>query len=257
FWEIDASKHKLDAVVHTLGWPLDHKTYEGSFLYHMQDKQVSIGLMCSLNYQNPYLVLMKNFRNLKTILLSSLFLKMGRFSSIYGARTLNEGGFQDCLTGEFVRVGSNPKFAPVVGYHWFDGDGMIHGLHIKDRKATYLSRYVKTSRLEQEEYFGGPKFMKLFIQEESPIYTLKHGKPDHEAPHMEEKRERATICEAKAKRKMTKYYNARVRNVTFRPEDFVYRSNDASHAMARGKLGQKWEGPYEVTEALGDGAYKL
>ncbi|GJV61512.1 hypothetical protein Tco_1467612 [Tanacetum coccineum] len=56
---------------------------------------------------------------------------------------------------------------------------------------------------------------------------------------------------------MVKYYNARVRGVTFRPGDFVYRSNDASHAVGEGKLGPKWEGPYEVTEALGDGAYKL
>nr|GEY34311.1 reverse transcriptase domain-containing protein [Tanacetum cinerariifolium] len=60
-----------------------------------------------------------------------------------------------------------------------------------------------------------------------------------------------------AKSKMTKYYNARVRGVTFKPGDFVYRINDASHAVAGGKLGPKWEGPYEVTEALGDGAYKL
>nr|GEV13237.1 reverse transcriptase domain-containing protein [Tanacetum cinerariifolium] len=74
---------------------------------------------------------------------------------------------------------------------------------------------------------------------------------------LEERRERATICEAKAKLKMMKYYNARVRGVTFRPGDFVYRSNDASHAVAGGKLGPKWEGPYEVTETLGDGAYKL
>nr|GEW19360.1 reverse transcriptase domain-containing protein [Tanacetum cinerariifolium] len=34
-------------------------------------------------------------------------------------------------------------------------------------------------------------------------------------------------------------------------------SNDASHAVAGGKLGPKWEGPYEVTNALGNGAYKL
>ncbi|GKB47801.1 reverse transcriptase domain-containing protein [Tanacetum coccineum] len=74
---------------------------------------------------------------------------------------------------------------------------------------------------------------------------------------LEEKREHAAIREAKAKVKMTKYYNARVCDVAFRPEDFVYRSNDASHAAAGGKLGPKWEGPYEVTEALGDGAYKL
>ncbi|GKB61172.1 reverse transcriptase domain-containing protein, partial [Tanacetum coccineum] len=52
---------------------------------------------------------------------------------------------------------------------------------------------------------------------------------------LEERRERAVIREAKAKLNMTKYYNARV----------------------RGKFGPKWEGPYEVTEALGDGAYKL
>ncbi|PWA55735.1 carotenoid cleavage dioxygenase 1 [Artemisia annua] len=71
------------------------------------------------------------------------------------------GHLPECLNGEFVRVGPNPKFAPVAGYHWFDGDGMIHGLRIKDGKATYLSRYVRTSRLKQEEYFGEPKFKKI------------------------------------------------------------------------------------------------
>ncbi|XP_011087733.1 carotenoid 9,10(9',10')-cleavage dioxygenase 1-like [Sesamum indicum] len=72
-----------------------------------------------------------------------------------------KGHLPECLNGEFVRVGSNPKFAPVAGYHWFDGDGMIHGLRIKDGKATYVSRFVKTSRLKQEELYGGPKFMKF------------------------------------------------------------------------------------------------
>nr|GEX60825.1 hypothetical protein [Tanacetum cinerariifolium] len=74
---------------------------------------------------------------------------------------------------------------------------------------------------------------------------------------LEERRERATIREAKAKSKMRKYYNVRVRGVTFRPRDFVYRSNDAIHAMDGRKLGPKWEGPYEVTKALGVRAYKL
>nr|GEV82660.1 hypothetical protein [Tanacetum cinerariifolium] len=54
-----------------------------------------------------------------------------------------------------------------------------------------------------------------------------------------ERCERAAICEAKAKLKMIKYYNARVRGVTFRLGDFVCRSNDASHAVAGGKLGPK------------------
>nr|GEV64529.1 reverse transcriptase domain-containing protein [Tanacetum cinerariifolium] len=52
---------------------------------------------------------------------------------------------------------------------------------------------------------------------------------------LEERRERATIREAKAKLKMTKYYNAR--DIAFKPGDFIYRSNDASHAVDGGKLG--------------------
>ncbi|XP_051146077.1 carotenoid 9,10(9',10')-cleavage dioxygenase [Andrographis paniculata] len=71
------------------------------------------------------------------------------------------GDLPECLNGEFVRVGPNPKFAPVAGYHWFDGDGMIHGIRIKDGKATYVSRFVKTSRLKQEEFYGGAKYMKI------------------------------------------------------------------------------------------------
>ncbi|KAF9665712.1 hypothetical protein SADUNF_Sadunf16G0152200 [Salix dunnii] len=72
-----------------------------------------------------------------------------------------KGHLPECMNGEFVRVGPNPKFAPVAGYHWFDGDGMIHGLHIKDGKAAYVRRFVRTSRLKQEEFFGGAKFMKI------------------------------------------------------------------------------------------------
>nr|GEZ76724.1 reverse transcriptase domain-containing protein [Tanacetum cinerariifolium] len=72
-----------------------------------------------------------------------------------------------------------------------------------------------------------------------------------------ERRELAAMSEARSKSKMMKYYNSRVHGVAFKPGDFVYRSNDASHAVAGGKLGPKWEGPYEVTHALGNGAYKL
>nr|GFA20300.1 reverse transcriptase domain-containing protein [Tanacetum cinerariifolium] len=74
---------------------------------------------------------------------------------------------------------------------------------------------------------------------------------------LEERQDRAVVCKARVKSKMMKYYNARVRSVAFKPGDFVCRSNDASHAIEGGKLGPKWEGPYEVTEVLGNGAYKL
>jgi hypothetical protein len=74
---------------------------------------------------------------------------------------------------------------------------------------------------------------------------------------LEERRERAAIREEKAKSRMKKYYDAKVRSTSFRPGDFVYRENDSSRAEDTGKLGPKWEGPYEVIEALGNGAYKL
>ncbi|GKC50835.1 hypothetical protein Tco_1073580, partial [Tanacetum coccineum] len=74
---------------------------------------------------------------------------------------------------------------------------------------------------------------------------------------LEERREQAAIREAKSKAKMEKYYNSKVRNTSFKPGDLVYRNNEASHAKESGKLSPKWEGLYEVTEALGNGAYKL
>nr|GEY17012.1 reverse transcriptase domain-containing protein [Tanacetum cinerariifolium] len=74
---------------------------------------------------------------------------------------------------------------------------------------------------------------------------------------LEERRERVAVCEVRAKSNMMNYYKARVHGVAFKPGDFVYHSNNASHAVAGGKLGPKLEGPYEVTEALGNGAYKL
>nr|GEW38594.1 hypothetical protein [Tanacetum cinerariifolium] len=57
--------------------------------------------------------------------------------------------------------------------------------------------------------------------------------------------------EAKSKAKMEKYYNARVRNTSFKPWKLVYQNNEASHAEDGGKLVPKWEGKYEVTKALG------
>nr|GEW12095.1 reverse transcriptase domain-containing protein [Tanacetum cinerariifolium] len=74
---------------------------------------------------------------------------------------------------------------------------------------------------------------------------------------LEERREQSAIYEAKSKAKMEKYYNSKVCNTSFKPRDLVYMNNDASHAKDSGKLSPKWEGLYEVTEALGSKAYKL
>nr|GEY91860.1 reverse transcriptase domain-containing protein [Tanacetum cinerariifolium] len=74
---------------------------------------------------------------------------------------------------------------------------------------------------------------------------------------LEEKREQAAIREAKSKTKTEKYYNSKVRSARFKSGGLVYCNNYASRAEDTRKLGPKWEGPYEVTEALGKGAYKL
>nr|GEW25950.1 reverse transcriptase domain-containing protein [Tanacetum cinerariifolium] len=74
---------------------------------------------------------------------------------------------------------------------------------------------------------------------------------------LEDKRQQAAIQEAKRKAKMEKYYNAMVRNTSFLLRDLIYQNNVASHAKDGRKLENKWEGPYEVTKALGNGAYKL
>ncbi|GKA70375.1 reverse transcriptase domain-containing protein [Tanacetum coccineum] len=74
---------------------------------------------------------------------------------------------------------------------------------------------------------------------------------------LEERREQVAIREAKSKAKMERYYNTKVHSTSFKLGDLVYRNNDASRTEDIGKLGLKWKGPYEVTEALGKGAYKL
>jgi carotenoid cleavage dioxygenase-like enzyme len=58
------------------------------------------------------------------------------------------------LAGMFVRNGSNPRFEPQGRYHWFDGDGMIHGVHLAEGRASYRNRYVRTEGLAAEEKAG-------------------------------------------------------------------------------------------------------
>ncbi|KAL3322619.1 hypothetical protein AABB24_039957 [Solanum stoloniferum] len=95
-WEIDADKHQPGYVLHTLGWPLDQKTYGGSFLYHMKDRQVAVGLVVALDYQNPFLNPYEEYQRFKHHPAIRPLLEGGTVLQ-YGARSLNEGGFQFSL----------------------------------------------------------------------------------------------------------------------------------------------------------------
>lgn len=58
------------------------------------------------------------------------------------------------LSGMFVRNGPNPQWTPIGQYHWFDGDGMLHGVRITNGKATYRNRYIRTQGWQIEHEAG-------------------------------------------------------------------------------------------------------
>ncbi|CAN7576762.1 electron transfer flavoprotein-ubiquinone oxidoreductase [Duganella sp. LjRoot269] len=92
-WEIDPAKHQPGLVIHTTGWPLDSKTYGGSFLYHLENNQVMVGYVVGLNYENPYLSPYEEFQRYKTHPAIKSFFEGGKRIS-YGARAITAGGLQ-------------------------------------------------------------------------------------------------------------------------------------------------------------------
>ena len=65
-WEIDSKNHKEGSIMHSAGWPLSSNVYGGSFLYHMDNNQISIGFVMGLDYQNPHLSPYEEFQKFKT-----------------------------------------------------------------------------------------------------------------------------------------------------------------------------------------------
>lgn len=92
-WEIDPKLHQPGLVVHTAGWPLDTKTYGGSFLYHLENNQVAVGYVVGLSYENPYMSPYEEFQRYKTHPEISKFFVGGKRLS-YGARAITAGGLQ-------------------------------------------------------------------------------------------------------------------------------------------------------------------
>lgn len=92
-WQIDPSRHQEGLIEHAIGWPLDMKTYGGSFLYHGENNQVFIGYVVGLDYENPYMSPFEEFQRFKTHpKIKDLFEGGKRIA--YGCRALNEGGWQ-------------------------------------------------------------------------------------------------------------------------------------------------------------------
>jgi electron-transferring-flavoprotein dehydrogenase len=92
-WQVAPEKHRAGLVQHTFGWPLGNRTGGGSFLYHFDDRLVSVGFVVHLNYENPYLSPYEEFQRFKTHPLVRQTFEGGTRLS-YGARALTEGGWQ-------------------------------------------------------------------------------------------------------------------------------------------------------------------
>ncbi|WP_034299175.1 electron transfer flavoprotein-ubiquinone oxidoreductase, partial [Herbaspirillum sp. RV1423] len=147
-WEIDPKMHKPGLVVHTAGWPLDSKTYGGSFLYHLENNQVAVGYVVGLAYENPYLSPYEEFQRYKTHPEIRKFFEGGRRLA-YGARAITAGGLQ-----------SLPKLTFPGGALIGCDAGFLNASRIKGSHAA-----IKTGMLAAEAVFealnGGRQYDEL------------------------------------------------------------------------------------------------
>ncbi len=90
-WEIDPAKSKPGLVIHTAGWPLDADTYGGTFLYHLDNNLVVVGMVVGLDYANPWLSPFEEFQRYKTHPSIKPYFENGKRIA-YGARALTAGG---------------------------------------------------------------------------------------------------------------------------------------------------------------------
>jgi electron-transferring-flavoprotein dehydrogenase len=128
-WDVDPKKHAPGRVIHTQGWPLNDEV-GGGFLYHQANNQVALGFVVGLGYRNPYLSPFEEFQRWKQHPAIRAVLEGGRRVS-YGARVINEGGWQSVPTLAFpggALIGCSAGFVNVPrikGTHTAMKSGML------------------------------------------------------------------------------------------------------------------------------------
>ncbi len=146
-WQVKKEVHQPGAVIHTLGWPLDRKTYGGSFIYHLSDQRVAIGFVVGLDYQNPWMSPFQEFQRFKTHPAIRPLLDGGERLS-YGARALNEGGWQSIPRLTFpggLLIGDSAGFLNVP---------KIKGIH-SAMKSGMLAAEACFKKLSTENHLEG------------------------------------------------------------------------------------------------------
>jgi len=129
-WEVPEQNHQPGLVLHGAGWPLDKETSGGWFLYHMENRQIAVGLIVDLNYPNPYLSPFDEFQRLKLHPVLRQHLEGGKRIS-YGARAMTKGGL-NCLPkmsfpgGLLIGCDAGTlNFAKIKGVHTAMKSGML------------------------------------------------------------------------------------------------------------------------------------
>lgn len=136
-WEIDPAKHEQGLVVHTAGWPLNDENPGGSFLYHLENNQVVVGLIVDLSYSNPHLSPFDEFQRYKHHPVIRQYLEGGKRIA-YGARAIAKGGLNSLPKMVFpggALIGCDLgtlNFAKIKGSHTAMKSGMLAAEAIVD-----------------------------------------------------------------------------------------------------------------------------
>jgi electron-transferring-flavoprotein dehydrogenase len=139
-WEVKPERHQAGLIIHTTGWPVDRRTYGGSFLYHLENNQIAVGFVIGLDYENPWISPFDEFQRFKTHPAIRGYFEEGRRIS-YGARAISEGGFQSLPKLTFpggVLVGDTAGFlnnAKIKGIHTSMKSGMTAAEAVYDALA--------------------------------------------------------------------------------------------------------------------------
>ncbi|WP_348748464.1 electron transfer flavoprotein-ubiquinone oxidoreductase [Pseudomonas rhodesiae] len=173
-WEIDPAKHQPGLVVHTAGWPLDIMSNEntgGSFLYHLENNQVVVGLIVDLSYSNTFLSPFDEFQRLKHHPVLAQYLEGGKRIS-YGARALAKGGINSLPKMVFkggALIGCDlgtMNVAKIKGSHTAMKSGMLAAEAVAERLfaesegGDELTNYVDSFKASwlYEELFASRNF---------------------------------------------------------------------------------------------------
>jgi electron-transferring-flavoprotein dehydrogenase len=129
-WEVKPENFKKGEVTHSMGYPLSKDTYGGGWMYHYGENLVSLGLVVGLDYSNPWLSPYGEFNRMKHHPLYKKVIEGGKCLA-YGARALNEGGYQSipkCAFPGGALIGDTAGFLNVPkikGTHTSMKSGML------------------------------------------------------------------------------------------------------------------------------------